>query len=141
MVRVRHCLHSITFGCSAEFKGYLVLIFFNHAIDGSTPEPTGEGIPNAIFADDWDEHEPIDGGLTPPADRYEPQRGFGKVWRENPWVRDLLGWAIAPEQPGTANLQAFSNGLMLSLPNLDPPMLYAYGPEGRLEIVEPLPLR
>jgi hypothetical protein len=141
MVRVKHCLQPITADCPAEFKGYLILIFFNRAIDGSTPDVAGDGVPNAIYGDDWDEHQPIDSGLTPPADRYEPQRGFGKVWRENPWVRDLLGWAIAPEQPGTANLQAFNNGLMLSLSYLDPPMLYAYGPEGRLQIVDPRPLR
>ena len=95
-----------------------------------------------VETDDWDESQPLDSGLKPPPDRYEPQRGFGKVWRENPDVRARLGWAIAREQPGIANYQASNNGLMLSVPNLNPPALYAFNrPDGRLEIVEPLPLR
>jgi hypothetical protein len=94
-----------------------------------------------VFLDFWDESQPIDSGLMPPPDRYEPQRSFGKVWRENPDIRAQLGWAIAREQPGTVNYQASHLCLMLSLPYLDPPMLYASGPDGRLEIVNLLPLR
>jgi hypothetical protein len=56
------------------------------------------------FADAWQagmtESDPT---LTPPAGLYQPVRGFGQIWREatsarhaSP-VRDLLGWAIAPE--------------------------------------------
>jgi hypothetical protein len=93
------------------------------------------------FVDDWDESQPIDGGQTPPPDRYEPQRGFGKVWREHPEIRERLGWAIAQEQPGTAIYQASNLVSMLSLPYLDPPMLYAFGPYSRVEIVDPQALR
>ena len=35
--------------------------------------------------------------ITPPTGLYQPIRGFGKVWRENPEVRSGLGWATAPE--------------------------------------------
>jgi hypothetical protein len=28
-------------------------------------------------------------------------RGFGKVWREQPGVRERLGWATQPEKPVT----------------------------------------
>ena len=101
------------------------------------------------FVDDWDESQPIDGGLTPPADRYEPQRGFGKVWREHPEIRERLGWAIAWEQPGTAISQDSHFGLMLSLPYLDPSTLYAlangdglvHPGDPLLEIVDLRPLR
>lgn len=34
-----------------------------------------------------------DPALVPPAGLYQPEYGFGKVWREAPGVRDLLGWA------------------------------------------------
>ena len=47
------------------------------------------------FVDDWDESQPIDGGLAPPADRYEPQRGFGKVWREHPEIRERAGMRVS----------------------------------------------
>ena len=33
----------------------------------------------------------------PPPGYYQPVRGFGLVWREQPNVRDRLGWALAPE--------------------------------------------
>ncbi|MCA9984678.1 MAG: LysM peptidoglycan-binding domain-containing protein, partial [Anaerolineales bacterium] len=33
----------------------------------------------------------------PPAGLYKPEHGFGKVWLENPWIREQLGWATAPE--------------------------------------------
>ena len=34
-----------------------------------------------------------DPSLTPPDGRYQPEYGFGKVWRENAFVREYLGWA------------------------------------------------
>jgi len=51
------------------------------------------------FADEWQEGDPLDDPtITPPPGFYQPQRGFGLVWREQPLVRDRLGWAVAPEQ-------------------------------------------
>lgn len=38
-----------------------------------------------------------DPSLTPPPGRFQPERGFGKLWRENTDVREALGWAITPE--------------------------------------------
>lgn len=50
------------------------------------------------FADEWDVGEPIeDPSIVPPPGFYEPERGFGLVWREQPTIRDRLGWAVAPE--------------------------------------------
>lgn len=50
------------------------------------------------FTDEWNEGDPIDDpGIIPPEGFYQPIRGFGLVWREQPGVRDRLGWATAPE--------------------------------------------
>ena len=53
----------------------------------------------AQYEDTWTEDQPeSDPALVPPGGLLQPIRGFGKLWRENPDVRDQLGWAIAPEQ-------------------------------------------
>lgn len=58
------------------------------------------------FADTWREgEEERDPSLTPPADRYQPVRGFGKVWREHPAVQEQLSWATSPELGYISQLQ------------------------------------
>lgn len=39
----------------------------------------------------------IDPEIVPPDDLLQPRRGFGKVWRTVPGVREQLGWAVTPE--------------------------------------------
>jgi len=57
------------------------------------PSPVWE-----TFTDEWQEGEPDpDPSLAPPDGLYQPVRGFGKVWREHPQVRDRLGWAVDQE--------------------------------------------
>jgi hypothetical protein len=53
---------------------------------------------------------------TPPDGFFAPRRGFLKVWQNQPGVRQVLGWALQPEQPVTLTVQEFPNGSMLSLP-------------------------
>jgi hypothetical protein len=50
------------------------------------------------YDDTWavDEAD-YDPALIPPSDRYQPVRGFGKVWRTQPNVREQLGWALGRE--------------------------------------------
>lgn len=49
--------------------------------------------------DTWTDAEPeSDPAFVPPEGLYQPIRGFGKLWRETPGVREGLGWATAPEQ-------------------------------------------
>ncbi|MBN1922454.1 MAG: hypothetical protein JW892_14500 [Anaerolineae bacterium] len=49
--------------------------------------------------DQWDEGDPVDDpSIIPPPGFFQPVRGFGLVWREEPGIRDSLGWATAPEQ-------------------------------------------
>jgi hypothetical protein len=51
-----------------------------------------------IFEDTFVEGEPeYDPDITPPVDGLQPERGFGKLWRENDEVRDALGWGTTPE--------------------------------------------
>lgn len=51
-----------------------------------------------LFSDTWTENEPeIDDSINPPENLYQPVRGFGKVWRENPEIREQLGWATQQE--------------------------------------------
>jgi hypothetical protein len=62
---------------------------------------TGEGQGQwLVYPDNFDEEtDPeTDPSLVPPEDALiQPERGFGKLWRENPEVRDALGWAVTPE--------------------------------------------
>lgn len=62
-------------------------------------ELTGEGRGNWFcYFDTFEEGElEIDPNLTPPEGLLQPRRGFGKLWRTNEQVRELLGWAQTPE--------------------------------------------
>lgn len=60
----------------------------------------------ARVANTWANGEPeSDPSITPPDGKYQPVRGFGKVWRENSAMREALGWALAPEQGFTSMYQ------------------------------------
>jgi hypothetical protein len=66
--------------------------------------------------DTWDESQPVNSGLTPPAlGLLEPNRGLGNAWRNETGlkVRERLGWAVSPEVAGDGAIQGFYNGLML----------------------------
>jgi len=52
----------------------------------------------SIYPDTFEEGDPeVDPSLLPPDGMYQPERGFGKLWRENREVREALGWAVTPE--------------------------------------------
>jgi hypothetical protein len=69
------------------------------------------------YADTWTADQPdADPGLTPPAGRYKPVRGFGKVWGADPYIRSRLGWAMAPEQGYQAQLQYRWSGCCSAAP-------------------------
>lgn len=51
-----------------------------------------------VYEDNFVEGEPeSDPSIVPPEGRLQPERGFGKLWREVAAVRDGLGWAVTPE--------------------------------------------
>jgi hypothetical protein len=62
-----------------------------------------------FYEDRFNEGDPeSDPTLVPPDGLYQPIRGFGLVWRENPVVRDGLGWATAQESGYESWTQSFS---------------------------------
>ena len=80
----------------------------------------------AAFPDTWSaDTDPVSTGLSAPAGLLEPERGFGKVWREGTGanVRGQLGWATAPEQSGTGSRQSFGGGQMVFVPG--PRLIFA----------------
>ncbi|HET7090937.1 MAG TPA: hypothetical protein VFL17_20085, partial [Anaerolineae bacterium] len=72
-------------------------------------QPNAPGVPPdefSEFEDTWQPGQPeSDPALSPPVALFQPLRGFGKVWRSVEWVRDGLGWALAPEQAFNAVFQ------------------------------------
>jgi hypothetical protein len=83
--------------------------------DGETPAW-------AIGADEYEEGMPInDPTLVPPPNLLQPVRGFGLLWRNNPVIRERLGWATAIEEGYEGNLQAAVNGTF-----------YLEGPQGEV---------
>ncbi|MBL8134745.1 MAG: hypothetical protein JNL42_22990 [Anaerolineae bacterium] len=51
-----------------------------------------------IYEDTFVEGEPeTDPALAPPEGRYQPERGFGKLWRQAENLRSVLGWGVTPE--------------------------------------------
>jgi hypothetical protein len=86
----------------------------------------------SIQTDTWTPAEPPTSGLTPPPGRYEPQRGFGKVWRI--WDRSgqYLGWAVEPEHAERVTIQEFSSGVMVWLQGENRVFVSAPGPHVEL---------
>ena len=57
----------------------------------------------------------------PPAGLYQPTRGFGRVWVDDPALRRAIGWAVTLEQGYTMNYQLSSDYS---------PRLYVNWPDG-----------
>jgi hypothetical protein len=86
------------------------------------------GVGNAFYkvSDTWNETLPAnDPALNPPAGLAQPVRGFGYVWRNNPSIRNGLGWALSGEQRVDGYWQEFERGFMIAAANGD---VYALAP-------------
>ncbi len=83
-----------------------------------------------FLPDTWDPDQPVGGGAGPQPGLYEPTRGFGKLWREYPGLRDCLGYATVPaETPYTVAVQRFYRGSLASATTPDGRFIYAiYAP-------------
>jgi len=69
------------------------------------------------FDDRWLQGvDPEDGPEVAPFNLFEPVRGFGKIWRENPDVRATLGWGTNAEAGAEGSYVPFDRGRMLYLP-------------------------
>jgi hypothetical protein len=65
------------------------------------------------FNDTWTTAEPEwDASIVAPPGYYQPKRGFGKVWRNNSWVRATMGWGTTEERGFTGSVQQFERGMM-----------------------------
>lgn len=88
------------------------------------------------FEDTWDESQPayscpaLGPAQTPPT----PQRGFGKVWCQQPEVRARLGPATGLEQSFEATLQRFERGAIFK-PEED--VTYILDGQGNWEQIAP----
>ena len=59
------------------------------------------------YEDTFEEgQQEFDADINPPAGMYQPIRGFGKIWREYPRVREQLGWALGQELGFDSAIQA-----------------------------------
>jgi hypothetical protein len=49
-----------------------------------------------VYQENWEQGMPeIDSAIVPPTKyMWQPKRGFGKLWRENPNVRARMGWGV-----------------------------------------------
>ncbi len=96
--------------------------------------PTGQ--PYAEIGDTWDGSQPpyscpdLAPSQTPPT----PQRGFGKVWCNEPGVRQQLGAALGPETPFDGVAQDFEQGTVFELAGETRYLLT--GKEGQWEMLE-----
>lgn len=71
--------------------------------------------------DTFQDGEPeSDPAFSPPEGLLQPVRGFGKVWRDNAFVRDALGWATGVEYPAESQWLDFEGGWMLTGPGGSP---------------------
>ncbi|NTV62823.1 MAG: hypothetical protein HGA65_04710 [Oscillochloris sp.] len=62
------------------------------------------------FPDTYVEGEAINQDVVPPEGYYVPVRGFGKLWRDNEWVRTTLGYPTLPEVADVGLVQPFDDG-------------------------------
>lgn len=78
------------------------------------------------FTEDTPEEDPE---IQPPEGLFQPRRGFGVLWRENPKIRDRLGWATGEEIPFVMTTQ------VETLPEIE--ILYFSDQNGGIIILEP----
>ena len=62
-----------------------------------------------VYIDSYIEGEAVGTNELPPPGKYVPVRGFGKLWRSVPEVRQALGWALSPEIGDQATVLQFGH--------------------------------
>ena len=69
------------------------------------------------YEDTWNASNDLDNtGVSPPPNRIEPRRGFGKVWHQQPSVHDTLGWAIDEESGAQSSIMTYQHGQLIVVP-------------------------
>jgi hypothetical protein len=97
-----------------------------------------------LYIDSYVEGEPVSTDELPPPGKFTPLRGFGKLWRTVPEVRQALGWALAPERDDSGTVLQFSGrqGLSWMIHRAASDMVYilrAGSPTGQVSDVARLP--
>jgi hypothetical protein len=64
--------------------------------------------------------------LEPPEGLIQPRRGFGKIWNNNAFIREAVGWAVSEEESIVSVWQTFDNGWMMTGPDGAP--IYVMAP-------------
>jgi hypothetical protein len=65
------------------------------------------------YYDTFEDGQPeVDPSLIPPDGMYQPRRGFGKLWRNHPEIRERLGWGITPEFELTSKYTYIAGGVV-----------------------------
>jgi hypothetical protein len=68
-----------------------------------------------VYQDTFVEGEAeFDPDITAPQGLLQPERGFGKLWRNNQEIRDALGWALEPELGHVTNYEYQPEGAMVN---------------------------
>ncbi len=65
------------------------------------------------YPDTWQVTDALADVGPPPAGRFAPVRGYGKVWRQQPGVRSALGWATETDQSLAGAVEPFAHGRLL----------------------------
>lgn len=74
----------------------------------------------SVHEDTFVEGEPErDPNIFTPGSTLQPERGFGKLWRNNPALKDAIGWGTAEEQGVTAQLQEFERGFAVRVQGME----------------------
>jgi hypothetical protein len=64
-----------------------------------------------IYDDTYVDSEPsTDPSIVPPEGKFQPTRGFGKLWRNNPEIKDKLGFGVTPEFGYVSNYEYHPGG-------------------------------
>jgi hypothetical protein len=67
-----------------------------------------------IYDDTWTDDQDPGGKPGPSANQFEPAHGFGKVWRDNPAVKEALGYAEKMEVGFSGRMQVYERGFILT---------------------------
>jgi hypothetical protein len=64
-----------------------------------------------VYDDTYVDSEPqSDPSIVPPDGKFQPTRGFGKLWRSNPEMKDKLGFGTTPEFGYVSNYEYHPGG-------------------------------
>lgn len=74
--------------------GYMLWIEGEDSITILTSDPHQTARADDRYTADMPRTDP---NITPPEGLQQPELGFGLVWREEPGIRDSLGWALSGE--------------------------------------------